>query len=200
MHGRHGEAASCRNPAVLRSSRWRARLELEPTSGKIKGFKGRCARDRPEIAKSRAPVMRSSQHEVLAAEITTAAGLRTPCFASEAGLPLLAPRWQILPGCCCTRQPSSFCLASLNNSMISVIHMRWMWSCAPNLETQKSSETQKHADSEVKTRAAAFAVVGHGIFCLGAFQAAFFYNAVIGWQAGGLCQTCLRQIGHRRHL
>ena len=116
MHGRHGEAASCRNPAALRSSRWRARLELEPTSGKIKGFKGRCARDRPEIAKSRAPVMRSSQHEVLAAEITTAAGLRTPCFASEAGLPLLAPRWQILPGCCCTRQPSSFCLAS---------HMRW---------------------------------------------------------------------------
>ena len=77
---------------------------------------------------------------------------------------------------------------------------RWMWSCAPNLKTQKSSETQKHTDSEVKTRAAAFAVVGHGIFCLGAFQAAFFYNAVIGWQAGGLCQTCLRQIGHRRHL
>ena len=156
MHGRHGEAASCRNPAVLRSSRWRARLELEPTSGKIKGFKGRCARDRPEIAKSRAPVMRSSQHEVLAAEITTAAGLRTPCFASEAGLPRLAPRWQILPSCCCTRQSYSFCLASLNDSMISVIHMRfeclesrmrgprtsshrWKWSCAPNLETVKYS-------------------------------------------------------------
>ena len=62
---------------------------------------------------------------------------------------------------------------------------RWMWSCAPNLqpksEKQRSSETQKHA-AEVKTGAAAFAIVGHGIFCLGAFQTTFLHNAVTGYE------------------
>ena len=76
---------------------------------------------------------------------------------------------------------------------------RWRWSCAPNLETQKWSESEKHADSEIKTRAATFTIVSLN-FLPRSLPSIFLSQCCnCNRQAGGLCQTCLRLIGHRRY-